>query len=188
MRDYLHLGLRLFIIAIIGGLALGATNAITKDRIAEQNQAEAIAARSFVLPLAAVFQQAAVESEGEYASIQEVFIGVGQDGENVGATVKLETSGFGGSMELTVGVGADGAIQGVRVGTHSETPGLGAKAQDDAFANDFEGKLAPLTVVKGDSGATEISAITGATITSEAVASGANLAARFVMEQGLLEG
>ncbi len=187
MRDYLHLGLRLFLIAIIGGLALGGTNAITKDRIAEQNQAEAIAARSYVLPQAAVFEQAAITPEGEYASIQEVFIGVGQDGNKAGATVKLTTSGFGGGMELTVGVGADGSITGVRVGTHSETPGLGAKAQDDAFASQYAGKLAPLTVVKGDSGEVEISAITGATITSEAVTDGANLAARFVAEMGLLQ-
>ncbi len=187
MRDYLRLGLKLFVIALVGGLALGGTNAITKDRIEEQNRAEAIAARSQVLPSAAVFEQITIAPEGEYASIQEAYAGLGQDGAKAGVTIKLETGGFGGSMELTVGVGPDGAITGVRVGTHSETPGLGAKAQDDAFTDQYKAKLAPLTVVKGDSGESEISAITGATITSDAVTNAANLAARFAVETGRLE-
>ncbi len=187
MRDYLHLGLRLFIIAIIGGLALGATNAITKDSIEAQNQAEATAARAYVLPEADFYEKLDIAPEGEFASIEEVYEGLVKPFDRVGVTVKLTTSGFGGGIELTVGVDMEGSITGVRVGTHSETPGLGAKAQDDAFTAQYMGKLAPLTVIKGDSGDTEISAITGATITSEAVTNGANLAARFVMEQGLLQ-
>lgn len=185
MRDYLYLGLRLFIIALVGGLSLGATNAVTKGPIAEQNAAAANAARSYVLPIADTYERVEVSPEGEYASIKEVYAGT-KDGARVGVTVKLVTKGFGGDMELTVGVAADGSITGIRVGTHSETPGLGAKAQDDAFAAQYVAKLAPLAVVKGAAGDAEISAITGATITSVAVTDAANLAAKFASEQGLL--
>ena len=61
------------------------------------------------------------------------------------------------------------------IGTHSEPPGLGAKAADDSFLSQFTGKGGELTVNKnGAQNDSEISAITAATITSRAVTSAVN--------------
>ena len=60
---------------------------------------------------------------------------------------------------------------------HSETPGLGAKSTEPEFYEQFNDKKAPLKVVKGSAGnPDEISAISGATITSNAVVDGVNAA------------
>ena len=90
--------------------------------------------------------------------------------------------GYSSGLNLTVGIGADGTIKGVIVGDHGETPGLGAKASDDAFRNQYIGKPIdnPLTVVKTDASDTyDIQAITSATITSRGVTDAVNTAAAF---------
>lgn len=82
--------------------------------------------------------------------------------------------GYGGDLGLMVGVNLENdTIVGVRVTTHSETPGLGARAKD---APDLVEQFPNLPVastfnVKGAGG--QIDALTGATITSAAVCSAA---------------
>lgn len=91
-------------------------------------------------------------------------------------SVCFETSGkgYGGDVGLMVGVNLENdTIVGVRVTTHSETPGLGARAKDspdlvDQFPNL---PIASTFNVKGAGG--QIDALTGATITSAAVCSAA---------------
>lgn len=91
-------------------------------------------------------------------------------------TVVFETlakGGFGGDIGVMVGFNLDSdKITGVAVTTHSETPGLGARAKDDPkFVAQFKGLPATGTVkVTGDGGS--INAISGATITSKAVCGG----------------
>ena len=60
----------------------------------------------------------------------------------------------------------------------SETPGLGAKANESEFKSQFKDKSASkLSLVKGKiSSENEVSAISGATITSSAVTNGVNSA------------
>ena len=86
--------------------------------------------------------------------------------------------GYGGDIGVMVGVNInDDRLVGVGVTTHSETPGMGSKAQTDPkFAAQFE----TLTIdqvfkVKADGG--KIDAISGATMTSRAVSAGLNDAA-----------
>lgn len=67
-----------------------------------------------------------------------------------------------------VGIDADGTITGLRVTGHSETAGLGAKATDPSFYEQFTGKSGSVSVTK-DGG--EIVPITSATITSRAFVS-----------------
>ena len=67
-----------------------------------------------------------------------------------------------------VGVLPDGTIYNTKVLSHSETPGLGAKCTEPAFADQFKGfdpSVKKLSVKK-DGG--DIDAITAATITSRA--------------------
>ena len=72
----------------------------------------------------------------------------------------------------------DGTITGVGIREISDTPGLGLKAKEPAYRDQFVGKNADvLTVTKsGQAGDDEINAISGATITSNATTNAVNAA------------
>ena len=171
MRDIVKVALRLLIIMVVAGLCLGATYAVTQEPIAEQQRIQAENARRAVLPDAASFEEVALSDPG---SITACYRGIDASGNPCGYAFSVDAKGFGGTVGLTVGV-SDGAITGVRIGSHSETPGLGAKAADEAFYGQFAGKSGELTVTKtGAVTDQEINAITAATITSKAVTGAVN--------------
>ena len=73
----------------------------------------------------------------------------------------------------------DGTVSGVSIGSHEETAGLGAKAAEPEFYEQFAGKPADgsLSVIKnGTAGESEILAISGATITSKGITDAVNTA------------
>lgn len=185
MREIVRLSIVLFVIAAVSALLLGATNYATKDIIAEQIRIQNEQARMEVLQDADSFEQMDTE---ELASIlediglenpdiiEEVFVGMKGD-EIVGYTFKSLPKGYGGTVTVLTGVTADGIVSGMRVVSHTETPGLGAKSTEEGFMSQFEGLSASesVTVIKsGTSQGNEINAITGATITSQAVTDGVN--------------
>ena len=171
MREIAKVAFRLFLIMILARLCLGATYTVTKDPIAQQELLQQEADRRAVLPEAATFEEVAIEPTG---AVTACFRGLSEGGEPCGYALSVTASGFGGDIAMTVGV-SDGVVTGVRIGTHSETPGLGAKAADDSFLSQFTGKGGELTVNKnGAQNDSEISAITAATITSRAVTSAVN--------------
>ncbi len=47
----------------------------------------------------------------------------------IGYVFKCEVSGFGGALQVMVGINIDGTISGAKVTNHSETVGLGAQNQ-----------------------------------------------------------
>ena len=100
---------------------------------------------------------------------RSVFVGK-FDGKPKVVAFETFAKGFGGPVGLMVGINLkDGTLAGVSVTTHSETPGMGARAKTDPnFVAQFRGKTAlkPLKVTK-DGG--QITALSGATITSRAV-------------------
>lgn len=161
--------LALAVITLIAGLVLGATYMLTKEPIAAQERRKAEAARAAVMPEADAFRQ--IETAGS-AEIDWVYEAL-RDGACVGYVAQGTGRGFGGEIEVIVGLRADGEITGISVGgaNFSETAGLGAKAKDAAFTSGFTGKHAPLTVVKAGEARSEstVDAITSATITSNAV-------------------
>lgn len=78
--------------------------------------------------------------------------------------------GFGGDVGVIAAIDTNNdKIVGIGVTTHSETPGLGARAKtDQAFAEQFKGlSINDPFKVKGDGG--NIDALSGATITSRGV-------------------
>ena len=90
--------------------------------------------------------------------------------QDLGAAVVSTTSGFGGDLKVLVGFDSEGKILGYTLLEHTETPGLGAKA-DKWFQKGQKGDIigkspaVPLTVKKDDG---QIDAITASTITSRA--------------------
>jgi electron transport complex protein RnfG len=185
MREIVKLGIILLVISAVAAAVLGYTNEITKEPIEQQVLQANIEARQSILSEATDFEEISKEQFAEYTEILEVYRGI-KNGETVGFTVKTNPSGYGGEIEVMIGIKLDGTISGINIGNHSETPGLGAKASEEFFKNQYIGKKSDkeLTVIKsGVPKDNEIQAISGATITSKAVTSGVNTAIKFFNEK-----
>lgn len=179
MNSILKLGLNLFAICAVAAGLLAGTNQITAPLIEERNEQANNEARQAVLSKAKEFKllDSSKYKGGSDVKVVEVYKGL-NGSELSGYTIKVLPKGYGGEIELMVGIKADGSISGVNIGNMSETPGLGARSKEEAFYGQYAGKPATeLNVIKsGAAGETEIQAISGATITSKAVTSGVNAA------------
>ena len=166
----------LCVIALVAGAALGTTNALTKGPIAEQAARAAEAARAAVLPAAERFEQVEV---AECAPVDNCYQGVDASVNAVGYVAQVTVTGFGGPIEVTVGVNAEGELTGIQCGGSgfSETAGLGAKVKETAFSSQFAGLATPVALVK-DGG--EVDSVTAASISSGAVCNAVNIAADYI--------
>lgn len=184
MKDIFRLGAILFVICAVASLMLSLTNNITAPVIEQRNIQANNESRQEVLQVAEEFSEVK-DVKGDL--IEEVYQGT-KGGEVVGYTIKTTPKGYGGKVEVMVGISNDGKISGVKIGNHTETPGLGSKSADPSFKDQYNGKSTktPLNIVKGNaSNENDIVAISGATITSKAVTAGVN-AAMDVYEQKLI--
>jgi len=91
-----------------------------------------------------------------------------------GVALVLKGSGFWGPISLVVGIAPDDySIKGVEILEQLETPGLGARIEESGFRDQFKGKHFDRNIVvqiKGRApGANDVSAITGATLTSKSI-------------------
>ena len=184
MNKILKNTLILTMITLIAGLALGVVYEITKDPFAQVQEKSKKEAWQAVFPEADLndFEETEVDQKaadqaiadmGVNATIDEVCT-VGDQGYVITTTDK---DGFGGSIQITVGITTDGTVNGVSILSISETAGLGMKATEPAFYGQYEGKQAEKFVVSKDGGDGEpIDALSGATITSRAVTGAVNAA------------
>ncbi len=174
-----RLGTILFGITAVTGLALGAVQAVTEGPIAEQRLAQKTAALSATLPGAEKFES--VDLAEPHGVVSEVYAGSGASGP-AGYCLTVVTKGFGGAMTLVVGIGADEKVKGISILEMNETPGLGARAREDAFSGQFRGKPTEhaLSVVKTPPEKdNQVQAISGATISSRAVTGAVNAACAY---------
>lgn len=182
MREIIKLGLTLLLICTISALALSMTYSVTIDKIVEQRNIASEESRKAILPDAESFKPVDENKLNEIVKFNDKVVEVYEGyagGAVVGYAIKTLPSGYGGSLEVITGIKLDGNISGVRVGNHQETPGLGANATLPSFYTQYEGKSIDkeLEVVKSEpSNENEIEAISGATITSNAVTTGVNYA------------
>lgn len=172
MREIWKLVWKLLVISAIAGLALGITYDKTKGPIAEQVIMEANAARMKVLPSASEFELLSEAVDG----MDNTYAGKNSSGELVGYTAQITTRGYGGDIEITVGMGLDGIITGINVGGagFAETAGLGDKTRQPEFMDQFAGKQPPLKLNE------DVEAITAATISSKAVTDAVNAASEYL--------
>lgn len=176
MKDTMKLGAILFLITSVCAGLLGLVNSITSPIIEEKKETAKQEAMQVLIPEASEFTAV---TEIEDQGIEELYIAKTND-TYLGAVAKVAPEGYGGAIEILVGVDGNLAVTGIQVLSHSETPGLGANILAENFQNQFVSKKAPIEVVKGVAGNNEISAITGATITSRAVTEGVNVAVTYI--------
>ncbi len=182
MKEIIRLGLILLLICAVSATLLAFTNGATIDKILEQRAIASENDRKAVLPEAEVFKPMEDEQFGalqsDHDKLLEVYIGYTGD-TIVGYVIKTSPGAYGGPIEITTGLDNNGTVGGVRMGSnHQETPGLGAKAALPEFYNQYNGMdaLAGISVVKANPVDNQILAISGATITSDAVTDGVNMA------------
>ncbi|MGB4439815.1 MAG: RnfABCDGE type electron transport complex subunit G [Sedimentibacter sp.] len=175
-NSYVRLGGILFIIAAISAGILAFLNDTTKDLIA-QNEAMASmdpAVLEAVMPGAVMFNDLedtalidTIKAENEkFVNLQ---VAVDASNNELGYVVRTfsTVAGYGGDMELFVGISPEGKITGVNVVSHSETSGLGSRTTEPEFTSQFAGKDASTEIVEFD-------ALTGATKSSKSFLSAVN--------------
>ena len=175
MKDILRLIVVLTCLCIVSAIALAKIYDLTKGPIAHQKRLEVLRAIKTVLPpydnepdRDMVKLPMGVDKKGE--EIQGVFYRGAKGGRLIGVAFKvISPEGYGGSIEVMVGLLPNGTIHGVEVLSHLETPGLGAKIREAKFKDRFKKRSLSNTrwAVKKDAG--DIDGITGATISSRAV-------------------
>ena len=180
--------LALLAITIAAALCLSLVHMLTSPKIAEAEAKEKTDSFYLVSEGAASFEPIDASevdrfNEGKTgAYVVEAYEAKDGEGNFVGTVVSaVSHNGYGGDVVMSVGVGVDGAITGVRVTSMSETSGLGANCQDEEWIAQFKGQTAAEIgyVKNGDPGEGQIDAITGATITTKAVVEAVNTAAAF---------
>ena len=179
MKKIVRLGAVLFTVTAITGAILGLVNEITREPIRRTQARLREEALAMALPEAEEFLNVGL-TDGANPMIQGVEEGK-KGGLSAGYCLTVTPSGYGGPIGIVVGITETGGLRAISILSQSETPGLGAKASLPAFFGQFSNKDgARLSVVKG--GAPEpdqIAAISGATITSEAVTLGVNTALEY---------
>lgn len=162
----------LAIIAVVAGSLLAFANQITEEPIRKQNLERTHGALTELFPQADRFDEIALADGDELLSAYTAS-GAGQ---TIGYAATIASQGYAGPVEVVVGLDTGFALRGIRVGgsDFKETEGLGSRAKEPAFTDQFQGKIPPLRLGQ------EIDGISGATITSSAVVEGVNQASDWV--------
>ena len=182
----------LMLITLIAGLLLGAVYEITKEPIRKENQKAKEEAYKAVFADADAFEDVkinedkeakALDEKGLDETINEAMKVLDKSGQQIGYVLTVtDHEGYGGDIQFAMGVQSDGTLNGISFLSISETAGLGMKAKEDAFRKQFEGKKTDQIVYtkNGAKADNEIDALSGATITTNAVTNGVNAGLYFI--------
>lgn len=189
----------LFAITLIAGCLLGLVYQVTKEPIAEAQQKakdeackEVFAdAEGFVLQedISSEDASSLVQDEGYNVSIDEVLEAQDASGSKLGYVITVtDHEGYGGDIQFSIGIRNDGNVNGISILSISETAGLGMNA-DSVLKPQFADKnVEQFEYTKtGAPGDNQIDAISGATITTNAVVNGVNAGITYFRTQ-LMEG
>lgn len=171
-------------ITLIAGLLLGIVYQVTKDPIAVQEAKAKEAACQEVFQDASSFAMIGVEAlpagwnEEGYAqeSVDEVMEAKDASGELIGYVITVKTKeGYGGDIQFSIGVRMDGTVNGISILSISETAGLGMQAEEVLKPQFADKNVEKFEYTKnGATSENQVDAISGATITTNAVTNGVN--------------
>jgi len=150
----------LFIVCGLAAASLAVVNAVTKEPIASYENRHRDAALREVFADADEFRSVAPDRVWEAL----------REGRRAGYVFLTRVQGYSGAITLMFGTDSDGGVTGLRVLSHTETPGLGAKITTGQFRDQFRNRRLEQLILKEDDPAKgKIDAVTGATISSRAV-------------------
>ncbi|MCQ2485455.1 MAG: FMN-binding protein [Clostridia bacterium] len=159
----------LFVICLVCTLLLAFVNQKTAPKIEELAIQTETESRAKVLSSASTFE------EGKKDGVSFV-TGYNDAKEVQGYIFVTTTKSYGGDLQVMTGVDAEGKVTGIEILEISDTAGLGMKATTQEFKDRFVGLVNGIIVDKntGDPEKNQVQALTGATITSNAVAKAVN--------------
>lgn len=169
MKKVLKLSIILALVASMAAFSLALVYAATKEQIAKQEKEQQAKALQTAYPDAA--------STGDFKENKELTNKLSKKNEEIlkvfevtggGWCIQTGPRGYGGTITMVVGIDQDGEVVGMSIVSQNETPGLGSNIQEEEFQKQFMGKKSSDKVEVGE----DIDTLTGATISSKAVAKG----------------
>jgi len=145
----------LAIIVTISVILLIAVNSFTSKVVESRREEEVTSILEEIFP-----EMSRYELEGEVYTIY-------QDDIKTVMLLRPAASGYGGNIDILVGLDNDFGIIGISILSQTETPGVGSRITESSFTDQFKGLSASDIALSSEGG--KIDAITGATISSRAV-------------------
>lgn len=192
-QNFIMDALALCIITLVAGALLGFVYELTKGPIEEAALKAKLSAYEVVYSGAAEFAEdealtnlvaspeyaSALAAAGvEKAAVMEAYQALDASGNVIGYVMTTDsTAGYGGQISISVGIKADGTVTGMEFLVLNETSGIGSRAANPEFKDQFVGQAAEIFKL-GDN----IDAMSGATVTSKAVNNAMNAALVFVQQ------
>lgn len=186
-KKIVHDALILTAFTLVLGFVLGLVYGITKEPIAAADAATAQAAYQTVFADASSFETygdfdkdgaVSVMEEGGFSDeIKDVQVAMDGSGNTLGYVITvIAKDASQANITFSVGIANDGTVNGYSITNIAETPGLGMKAEDESFSGQFANKqVESFSIVKNPPASdSEVESISGATITSKAMANGVN--------------
>lgn len=195
----IHDTICLFIITLVSGILLGAVYMITKQPIADAEEKAKKEAYAAVYPDASFSSDDEINSKLEAfqadlaagttktvsgGDLSDVIISEVMVADKGGYVVTVSGKGYGGAVKMALAIDGDGKIIGIQItDCTNETPGLGQNSSNEEWNGQYKDKTTA-DEVKVDKDGGDISAISGATITSRAVTRAVNGALLFIASLG----
>ena len=185
--EILRISVTLIALAVVVAVVLGAVHALTAPvaaRLEEQRLSETL---NGLIEGAAVIEETegfepSITTGNVQVPVKTVYVVEDAAGAVLGYCVEVLPFGYEDVIDMIVAVNAGGAVCGVEIISHSETPGSGAKIEsDEDFRQSVYGLDDTASAVKSDSaGKGEVQVISGATVSSTAYINGVNAAIEVV--------
>lgn len=158
MRNLIKLSITLAVVGIISAALLTGVHNVTAPIITERQEEEYRQALEFYFPEVASYESE--EIGDDYFDII-----YDQSGDMIGVMGTIEQQGYDGTITYNLAMDESGSIVGIRIVSHSETPGIGDVITTEGFQEQFIGKSYEDPIVAGD----DVDAVTGATVSSSAM-------------------
>ncbi len=162
----------LFLISVVSAGVVAVVNFLTEDIIAANHEADIRKSFEEMFGEELLYKEHDYKPEGG-EKVYEI--------EAAGTTyycVNLNSPGFSGDIDILVSFDVAGVIKGVRVVSHSETPGIGSRVAEEGYTSLFIGK----------SSTEGIDSISGVTVSARALKAGISKAQALLYEAGLIGG
>jgi len=162
----------LLVFTLASAVLIGLTYTVTAGPLAEQRARMAAGAVLELMP--ATHRTVAVDLGEHDSTLTDLVRCYDAAGNFIGYVFTAVSRGFAGEIEMMVAFNPQGYIEGMRVISHSETPGIGSAIGDDWFADLFTGRSGMLFASRRAAGPQEIDIIANATISVDAILRGVN--------------
>ncbi len=177
-------------ICLTVALALAITNKVTAPKISEISKKNIESSMKTIIK-AESYSEKSLKLKDKTVT----YYLASSKGEEIGYIFITEQNGYGGAVSVMTAVNTDGSIKAAYVlDASDETQGLGKNVTKKEFYSQFADKSGAISVVKNNPNEknNEIQAVTGATITSKAVARAVNEALTYaesiISEEGNANG